>query len=155
MQTRREAIALLAGAGLAMAQPKPNFSGHWVIDSARTTFQGTPPDLTETIDHRDPVMIVKASWDPSRRAGVAIAGLLAPSVEINSNGTPTSSHVPPDLTLKCTSHWDNDKLVTTYDLGLPNGADHGTWTRYMIDGGRSMVVEVNASVQARLFFTRK
>lgn len=156
MHTRREAIAVLAGAGIAIAQPKPNFSGNWAIDTVRTDFQGAPTDLSETIDHREPVMIIKASWDPNRRAGVSIAGLLAPSVELNSSGAPTSSNVPPELKLKCTSHWDGEKFVTDWDLlGLPNGDDHGTWTRYLTDGGRSMVVEVKASVQAKLVFTKK
>lgn len=156
MQTRREAIALLTGATVALAQRKPNFSGQWIIDTARTNFVGAPPDLGEIVDHRDPVLIVRSSWDPNRRAGVSIAGLLAPSVELNSGGATTSSNVPPDLKLKCISHWDGEKFVTDWDLlGLPNGDDHGTWTRYLTDDGRTMVVEVKASVQTKLVFTKK
>src|ERR1700737_904525 len=139
MHTRREVImALLAGSAIATAQPKPNFSGQWAIDTSRTTFQ-VPPDLAETIDHRDPVLVVKTSWDRNRPAGLAIAGLLAPSVELNTNGTQTSSNLPPGLTLKSTARWDGDKLVADWDLP---GLDHWTWIRYLTDGGHTMGVEV-------------
>jgi hypothetical protein len=154
MQTRREVIALLGGAAIATAQPKPNFSGHWIIDTNRTTFQ-VPADLSETIDDHDRVVVVQTNWDRNRPAGLAIAGLLAPLVVLDATGTQSSNNIPPGLVLRSTSHWDGDKLVTNWNLlGLPNGSDHGNWTRYLTDGGRTMVVEIKASVQTKLVFTK-
>lgn len=47
---------LLLLAAFAFAQPKPNFSGTWKQDNARSTFanQPAPISVTDTITHQDP-----------------------------------------------------------------------------------------------------
>lgn len=60
---RRIVLGALALAIAAFGADKPNFSGTWVLDKARSDFgQMTPPEKMERlIDHKDPVIKIKTT----------------------------------------------------------------------------------------------
>jgi hypothetical protein len=139
--TRRQAItAIFACAAGGLAAPaKPDFSGRWRLDPSRSSKEA-PADLAETIDHREPVIRIDTEWDRTQPAGVSNGAILAPAVQLKSDGTESSNDVPMGLSLVTKSHWDGDKLVTEWRL---NGLDvplSGTWTRYLT-GPTLMVVD--------------
>jgi|ERR1051326_737626 hypothetical protein len=142
MLTRRQLIStILVGAvsGLQAAAEKPNFSGRWQIDR-RHSPKDAPADLTETIDHREPVIRVDTDWDHNVATGVSNAAILAPAVQLKSDGTQTSNDLPLGMSLTTKSHWDGNKLVTEWRLDGLNTPMNGTWTRYLT-GPSAMVVD--------------
>jgi hypothetical protein len=155
MTTRRGLLTMACTVPLALALAKPSLTGTWALDATRTTF-AAPPDLVVTMEQRDSVLYVQTTWDRSRPAGLAIAGLLASQLELTTNGAASTNNVPPGLKLTSTSHWVNDKLITEWELtGLPSGSDHGVWTHYLTDDGKTMVVEQQSGVPAKLVFTKR
>jgi len=122
MQTRRQALAAMAVGAAAFAQGKPNFTGRWIIDLARTTFR-VPADFTEIIDHRDSVLKIETSVDTHQAIGLSIASLLAPSLQLTTTGDENSNSMPMGLTLLARSRWDGQRLVSKWRLdGLPGGS---------------------------------
>ena len=141
MQTRRQMItAMLASAagGLAAAA-KPNFTGRWHLDP-RHSSKEVPAGLMETIDHREPVIRIDTAWDHNVATGVSNAAILAPAVELKSDGAESSNEMPLGLSIATKSHWDGDKLVTEWRLSGLNGPMNGAWTRYLT-GPNTMVVD--------------
>jgi len=56
-------MGCLLVAGVAFAQEKPNFSGTWVLDKAKSDPMGRPggpsPDVTLIIEHKEPTLKIK------------------------------------------------------------------------------------------------
>src|SRR6266849_5853778 len=161
MLSRRQILATVVGcSAAALAQSKPNFSGRWQIDTARTTHQA-PDDLVEVIDHREPKLRIETTFSMNQSVGVALASLLAPKLELTTDTAGNSSELPPGIKLLSNSKWQGDRLVTNWRLeGLPNGPMEGTWTRYLADGGKTMLVDLLAApgherVEAKLIFAKK
>jgi hypothetical protein len=153
-KTRRQVIAaMFASAAIGLSAPeKPNFSGRWRLDPSRSS-KDAPADLAETIDHREPVIRIDTAWDRTRPAGVSNGAILAPAVQLKSDGTESSNDVPMGLSVVTKSHWDGDKLVTEWRL---NGLDvplSGTWTRYLT-GPTAMVVDSVAESNGRRLTAR-
>ena len=140
MQTRRQMITvMLAGAAGIAAQAKPNFSGRWHIDSRRSS-KDAPAEIVETIDHREPLVRIDTEWNHNSATGVSNAAMLAPAVQLNSDGAENSNEMPMGLSLATKSHWDGDKLITEWRLSGLKAPMSGTWTRYLT-GPTSMVVD--------------
>lgn len=132
------AIFATAASGLA-APSKPNFSGRWRLDPSRNS-KDAPADLTETIDHREPVIRIDTDWDKGVATGISNAAILAPAVQLKSDGSETSDDLPLGLSLATKSHWDGDKLVTEWRLNGLDAPMSGTWTRYLT-GPSTMVLD--------------
>ena len=141
MQTRRQMISVMfAGAAGGLAAPsKPNFTGRWHLDP-RHSSKEVPAGLMETIDHREPVIRIDTAWDHNVATGVTNAAILAPAVELKSDGSESSNEMPLGLSLATKSHWDGEKLVTEWRLSGLNAPMSGTWTRYLT-GSDTMVVD--------------
>ena len=155
MQTRRDVLAaLLASPFLAVAQSKPDFSGRWRVDTARSTF-AVPPALTEVIEHREPTLSIDTTVDTNQPVGLALASLLGPRLHLTTTGAAETNSMPEGLSLASQSHWQGERLVTDWKLsGLQNGAMTGSWTRYLSDGGKAMTVELVAALGERRVETK-
>ena len=143
----------------ALAQSKPNFSGRWQVDPSRCTI-AVPADLTEVIDHREPVIDLETTVNMGQSTGLALASLLAPRVRLTTSGAQHTNAMPMGLSLASESRWQGDRLVTEWRIsGMPS-AMTGAWTRYLSDDGKSMIVELTAAagdrrVEATLLFARR
>lgn len=141
----------LAAAGLAAA-PKPNFSGRWRIDE-RQSSRGAPADLVQTVDHRDPVLRIDSAWDRNRPTSAAYIAILVPTVQTMTDGSETTSEMPPGMSIATKSHWDGEKLVTEWRVsGLPTEM-RGEWTR-RLNGTGNMVVDAVTETAGRRVSSR-
>src|ERR1700730_13357296 len=109
----RKLAVVLASAALFAAPSKPNFSGKWRLDEARNSREA-PAALVETIDHREPAVRIDSDWDHNVATGVSNAALLAPAMQLTTDGTEATSEMPMGMSLATKSHWDGDKLVTEW-----------------------------------------
>ena len=58
----RRLLLLSIPAAMLMAADKPDFSGHWVVDLAKSDFGMMPPPskMERDIEHKDPAMTIKS-----------------------------------------------------------------------------------------------
>ena len=106
------ALCLLAGATVLRPQDsKPNLSGHWVMNAAKSTGRN-PKTCEETIEHRDPTLTITTVSEDAR-------GQTKSFLKLATDGSESVNEVNGNE-FHSKSHWENGKLVTvvTGDRGL-------------------------------------
>ena len=147
----RKLALVLASTALFAASSKPNFSGRWRLDEARSSREA-PAALVETIDHREPTVRIDSDWDHNVATGVSNAAILAPAMQLTTDGTEATSEMPLGMSLATKSHWEGVKLVTEWRVNGLQRALSGTWTRYLT-GPNTMVVDaVAGQMREKLVF---
>src|SRR5579885_547650 len=127
--SRRSLITgVIISAAASAAPGKPNFSGKWHLDPRDS--KDAPADLIETIDHREPVIRIDTEWDHSSPTGVSNAAMLAPAMQLKTDGAESSNEMPMGMTLVTKSHWEGDKLATEWRVSGLDNPMTGTWNRY-------------------------
>ena len=124
------AICLFSTAAVLRPQDsKPNLSGHWVMDAAKSTGRN-PKTCEETIDHKDPVLTINTISEDPR-------GQTKSFLKLSTNGQESINEVNGNE-FHSTSHWEAGKLVTvvTGDCGLTL-----TEIRSLSPGGKVQIVE--------------
>lgn len=104
------ALALLALSGIVAAADKPNFSGEWKMNSARSDF-GTlplPTSFVRKIAHADPSLTIVENQsaggaETTTKRALTTDGKIS-SLELNG------------VTAACTATWDGTALVATTTL---------------------------------------
>ncbi len=131
------------------AADKPNFSGTWLVDQARSTSQTTPrpnadpkaplpppppppppPGKTSPphiVTHNDPVLTIQE-------------GPGSYTLRLTTDGKENVNRQSNDRTHRSTSRWEGDKLVTQWTLE-DNGERlaQGTDTRSLTENGAVMI----------------
>jgi hypothetical protein len=104
-------LSLATTAALWPQVSKPNLSGHWVMNAAKSTGRN-PKTCEETVDHKDPALtITTVSEDPRGQSKTFLKLTTDGQDAVNEvNGNEFHSK----------SHWEGAKLVTvvTGDRGL-------------------------------------
>ena len=108
----RLAVALtgvftLVLAGAVQAQQKPNFSGTWKLDKDKSTWGNpriAPSSLVETIDHKEPTLIIT-------RVEVSDRGESTQLLKLTTDGVENTNIVGSNA-FQSRSTWDGNKLVT-------------------------------------------
>ena len=111
-------LALLVAATASAQDAKPNFSGTWNMDAAKSDFGPMPPPdtLVIVVDHKEPMIKItttqkSAMGDVSNERTLSTDG----KETLNKLRTPVG-----DTDLKSTSSWDGRKLVTSSHMDLMN-----------------------------------
>ncbi len=106
--------ALLLFAPAWAQEKKPDFTGHWSINMAKTDYgrMPKPKSYVEVIDHKDPAFTVATTSEDSRGESKTFLKLTTDDRECTNeiNGNEFRSK----------SHWEGGKMVTTVsgDRGL-------------------------------------
>ena len=114
---RLSSVALLAaGLGLLSAQARPNFTGAWRLNLAKSDFGAIPaPDTrTDKINHQDPDL--KDSYTQSGPMGDVAA-----EIKYSTDGSQTTSIVRGNE-IRCTARWEGEDLVIAGKTSF-NGAN--------------------------------
>jgi hypothetical protein len=109
----------------AQTPNKPNFSGKWKLNTAKSDFGGGPalPDLAVEVRHKDPEMLLTQTVQ-----GQSLEFKLGTDGKEYSNETP-------DGTMKTTMRWDGDALAVVSDYA-GNATFKDRW--WIEDKGRTM-----------------
>lgn len=139
------------------AADRPNFTGRWRLDEAQST-RGAPHEMTQVVDHREPVMRIDTDWDKNQATGVSNAAILAPTLQLTSDNAENVNAMPLGLSLTTKSHWDGDAFITEWRLNGLQTRLSGNWRRYL-SGPTNMVVDSIADgssgrVTARFVFLK-
>jgi hypothetical protein len=128
--------ALLAIAcGLLQAQAKPNFSGNWKLNTAKSDFGAMPaPDSrTDIITHEDPDL--KDSYTQSGQMGELTA-----EMKYSTDGKETTNSVRGNQ-IKTTAKWDGDELAIAGKTQF-NGADVTLSDRWSLSAdGKTLTIQ--------------
>ena len=118
-------LALVFGAAVAFgADAKPNFSGTWKLNVAKSEMGGAPVEaLTLEVDHKDPVLTYTAK-------GTAAGQPFEETVTLTTDGKPAR-----DGQGTVTVHWEGNVLLAegADDWGKPSY----TATLTLADDGKS------------------
>ena len=104
------ALALLAVSGIVAAADKPNFSGEWKMNSARSDFGTLPPptSFVRKIAHADPSLTIVENQSAGGAETTTTRALTTDgkisSLELNG------------VTAACAATWDGTALIATTTL---------------------------------------
>jgi hypothetical protein len=131
----RRTLCFAFPAALLAADPKPDFSGHWSIDLAKSDFGMMPPPekLERDIDHKDPEIKIKTLQAGPR-------GERTTESKLTTNGKESSVQVM-GRDAKSTAAWKGSKLNIKTKLEF-NGAEilqDETWT--LSNDGKVLTIE--------------
>ncbi len=123
---------VLVTLGLGQAQAKPNFTGDWTLNSAKSDFGPMPaPDkMTMKVDHKDPTMNITQSQSGGQ-------GDMTFDAKYSTDGAETTNSFGP-MEAKSTAKWEGDVLVVNTKLNA-GGTDIVIISRWTIsDDGKVM-----------------
>jgi len=135
--TQKRLIALLLAFGLSVvtAVAKPNFTGEWKMDAAKSDFGPMPPpeSLTYKIKHEEPkVEMVSAQK--------GVQGEFESNAKYTTDGKECVNTIR-DTEIKSTLTWDGDALKMASKLNF-QGADitlDDKWT--LSEDGKTIVID--------------
>ena len=117
------ALLLVLGVSSAWAQgAKPNFSGTWQLDPAKSEFGPMPPptSMVTTIEHKDPKVVIKSAQKSDQ-------GDVVNERTITTDGKPNINKLKTqmgDQDVTSTTNWSGNQLVTEFKMEI-----NGTGTR--------------------------
>ena len=133
-RTRNLFLSIVLAVGFAAAlhaQTKPNFTGAWKLNVAKSDAdESLPQSLIVTVDHKDPVLTYTVK-------GSASGQEINETATVRTDGTPTKG--PNDITI--VDHWDGPNLVLNgtapdqspiFEVHLSLSADGKTISRVVI-----------------------
>ena len=134
---KRVAIALAFLLALSLgyaAADKPDFSGTWVLDTAKSDFGVTsvPPIQTNVIEHKDPTIRMTTTSKGEQGAHTT-------ERSYTTDGKGNTNVVGPGVA-KSTSKWDGAKLVTKTKIEGPDGTLEIGDLWELADGGKQMII---------------
>jgi hypothetical protein len=144
----RRLLLLSIPAAMLMAADKPDFSGHWVADLAKSDFGMMPPPskLERDIDHKDPDISLKMLQVGER-------GEMKTESKFTTDGKEAKIQMR-GREAKVKAKWDGSKLKMSYKTEF-NGMEisqEEVWT--MSDDGKSFTID-NAIKAPQGEFTTK
>jgi len=129
------ALSVTAFATSMFAQTKPNFSGTWKLNVAKSDFGPLPaPDSrTDVITHNEPTIKI----DVDSKGG---QGDFAGTINYTTDGKECVNHMGEGNEIKTKLTWDGDDLVGD-SAGSYEGNDFTAKDRWTLsDGGKTMTV---------------
>jgi hypothetical protein len=114
-------LALAVAAGLAATPAaqaaKPNFTGTWTLDIAKSDFGPSPPpeSMVMVVDHKDPTIKIKSTQKTAE-------GETVNDRTLTTDGKPSTNKITlvggEAQNVTSTSKWDGAKFTTTYPIDI-------------------------------------
>jgi len=120
-----------------LAQDKPNFSGKWQLDTAKSEFGQFPAPDTQTnvIDHKEPDIRLKQTIKSEAVPG----GEATVDRHYTTDGKENVNEVRPQQ-VKSTAKWEGNKLLINTKLEIPDGTIEIKDSWELTDGGKQLLV---------------
>jgi hypothetical protein len=162
MTTRRLFTFGLFGAVLRAQPAKPDFSGTWELDPDRTEGPFTPPAMTQTVDHKDPVFkwTTKFKDEGTPKVPMFLTGFAVPSGEVKSDAHYETVKLQAGER-ETRTMWTGQKMVTTWTIRTLHDPSQGKWQRSLSEDGKTQTVDIEfrstmmGVVQAKLVFVKR
>src|SRR5262249_48491083 len=115
-RTSLTAFFLVLVAASVWAQAKPNFSGTWELDVAKSELGPMPPpdSMVSVIEHKDPKLVVKTTQKSAM-------GEFVNERNLTTDGKPNTNKMKSplgDQDVTSTMAWQGTQLVATYTMDM-------------------------------------
>jgi hypothetical protein len=121
----KTAFVIASFASLALAADKPNFSGDWALDAAKSEFGPMPPPSTMTrkVDHNDPALSYTQAVSGGPQGDQTV------TMKYTTDGKESTNELMGNP-VKATAKWDGGALVISAkaDFGGAEIALVDKWT---------------------------
>ena len=140
MRTMRRTGLILAGllllAASASAQTKPNFSGDWKMNAAKSNFgqMPAPSSLTEKITHTDPSLKVQTAQSGD-------FGDLNSDFSFTTDGKECQNAMGDMFKMTSTVKWDGDILMFDSKMDIQGNAMTGVDKWSLSPDGKTLTVQ--------------
>lgn len=141
MHRRVLLAAFLVLASAAFAADRPNFSGEWKINTAKSDFgpmPSPPTKMVRTVKHEEPNMSVVTVQEVNGQERTT-------NVAYTTDGKPATNKVR-DQEVKSVTTWDGNALVIKYSLDLQGNALSFTERWTLAEDGKTYTV--NSTINA-------
>jgi hypothetical protein len=101
------ALSLIAFIGVATAADKPNFSGEWKMDAAKSNFGQLPPpaSFVRKIQHKDPSLIIIEEQTANGMQSTTTRS-------VTTDGKPTTLQLN-SIAAICSAVWDGSDVIAS------------------------------------------
>ncbi len=131
----RVLTALVMVCGFALAADKPNFSGTWTLQTAKSDFGSFPPPTKSTlkVDHQDPKL---------NFTSIAETEMGEQTIELKllTDGTETTNEVM-GMQVKTTAKWDGSAIAMQSKVTTPNGDVTLDERWSLADDGKTLTID--------------
>ena len=147
---------ILAFSGSAFAQAKPDFSGTWTLDMAKSDLgQGKPSTQAAT---RTVTVVIKQT--PAVLAIERKAGEQVETATLKLDGSESVNKSPSGQDIKSTSRWVGSTLVTKSMMSTGEGTAEMSDVRSLSADGKVMMLDVTrktprGDVKQKLIYNRQ
>ncbi len=143
-------VLALAVTALAFAQAKPDFSGTWTLDPARSEMGAGPGGGGR--GPGGPMTVKQTATELSREVS---RGGQAMTITYKLDGSESTNTMGP-MTSKSTASWSGDKLVVKTVRDTPNGAMETTETWSLGTGGKELTIaSVSPRGERKMVYTKQ
>jgi len=127
---------LLLVAASASAQAKPNFSGDWKLNTAKSNFGAmpAPTSLTQKIVHNDPQLEVQTAQSGD-------FGDFNSDFKFTTDGKECQNAMGNDFHMTTTAKWDGDVLVMDSKMDFQGNAMSGSDKWMLSPDGKTITVQ--------------
>ena len=137
------ALALTLGTLVWAQGAKPNFSGTWTLDPAKTDFGPMPPpeSMVLVIDHKDPEMKISSTQKTEQ-------GQFDNERRITTDGRENTNKLRTmmgEQEVKSKTSWNGSKLTTMFKLDVQGNAVEVTDSWELSDDGKTMTLARHAT----------
>jgi len=115
---------------------RPNFSGRWELDKARSDFGSLPPDevATELIQHQEPKLTITQVWKDAEGEHTLVWQLTTDGAENRTRQNETE--------IASRTLWMDGRLVTEWRMKRGAQLSEGTYDRSISEDRKTLTVVV-------------
>jgi len=131
-------LLLILAASVGAQEAKPDFSGKWVLDAAKSDFGPAPPPelVIHVIEHKEPNIKIVTSQK-------SIQGETTNERNLTTDGKDNPNKMRMmggEQEVKSSSHWDGGKLATTMKLDVQGATVELNDTWELSDAGKVLTI---------------
>ena len=145
-------LVLLLPVSAWLQDTKPNLTGKWSLDIAKSEFGPIPPpeSMVAVIEHQEPnVRITTTQKSPD--------GEIVNSRSLTTDGKPNTNKLKTmggEVEVKSTTSWDGKKLRTSFTLEVAGGAIDVAEALELSEDGKSLILVRDYKSAQGPFMTR-
>jgi hypothetical protein len=145
-------LVLLLPASAWLQDTKPNFSGKWNLDLAKSEFGPVPPpdSMIAVIEHQEPNVKITTTQKAQQQEIVNTRSL-------TTDGKPNTNKLKGmggEVEVTSTTKWDGRKLRTSFKLETPGGAVDIAEAIELSEDGKSLILARDYTSPQGPFTTR-
>jgi hypothetical protein len=131
-------VVLLLAVSAGAQNARPDFSGKWVLDTAKSDFGPSPPPefIIHVIEHKEPNIKIVTSQK-------TMLGETTNERNLTTDGKDNTNKMRMmggEQDVKSTSHWDGGKLATTMKLDVQGTTVELNDTWELSDAGKVLTI---------------